>query len=484
MNWLSRTYFVVCPLILVLLMMSGESIVAAQEFEGTLRVNLGAYHPTGSMEKSETNPYPRGKARELAAQYEEMHPGVKIEFVDIDIGSSSNSRQWQITQQLAGRIPHIVNVQAHQIQEDIGKGWWVPLDAYFAQPNPYVEGNERWLDIFLEGTTKAKEAPDGNTYVVPVDLVTVLIFYNKDIFEQVGIAPPQAHGEMLENCRKLRAAGFVPYGGYVFPTVKHYYTTLMGDMLLRSVEPMLDADSDGHISAFEVTRGIKKGIYSAQLPEYKEWMEISKEFAKTCWSSDWTTTGKDQDLIYRKFAMGEMAMAENSSLFLRQLNDNPAVDFEWGSFGFPRLSREDSSYSLEGEPRAIGGATATQWAITQTAVKDGLEELAADFLMWLSAPMNAAPMIDEYGLLIPNIKGIPGPRLLQPVLDILNEKGGEENIFIYPGRLPVESDVRLGTWHEMYFTDQLPLQEALRQIDRTLQESADLLIRQRNWTID
>jgi raffinose/stachyose/melibiose transport system substrate-binding protein len=52
---------------------------------------------------------------------------------------------------------------------------------------------------------------DGKTYGVPWDLGMVGFWYNKELFQKAGIsAPPKTYAELLDDVRKLQAAGITP----------------------------------------------------------------------------------------------------------------------------------------------------------------------------------------------------------------------------------------------------------------------------------
>lgn len=50
----------------------------------------------------------------------------------------------------------------------------------------------------------------GKTYAIPLDLNTLSIGYNKDIFKKLGLKPPQTFDQLLALAKPLRAAGYQP----------------------------------------------------------------------------------------------------------------------------------------------------------------------------------------------------------------------------------------------------------------------------------
>jgi ABC-type glycerol-3-phosphate transport system substrate-binding protein len=51
---------------------------------------------------------------------------------------------------------------------------------------------------------------DGTTYAIPMDVNTLTIAYNKDVFEELGLEVPSTHDELLALAKPLRAAGLQP----------------------------------------------------------------------------------------------------------------------------------------------------------------------------------------------------------------------------------------------------------------------------------
>ncbi|WP_328468984.1 substrate-binding domain-containing protein [Actinoplanes sp. NBC_00393] len=53
---------------------------------------------------------------------------------------------------------------------------------------------------------------DGKIYAMPVESVTpIVLFYNKKVFEQVGVQPPQTYGDILDLVPKFNAQGIAPF---------------------------------------------------------------------------------------------------------------------------------------------------------------------------------------------------------------------------------------------------------------------------------
>jgi raffinose/stachyose/melibiose transport system substrate-binding protein len=122
----------------------------------------------------------------VAREFEKQFQDTKIEFTEAPIGS----REYLVTQLAAEQAPEILNVNVEDVWQDVQKGWYVPLDSYLNQPNPFVPagkpGSVQWWDQFkYQAISRSKAAPDGKVYCITFDMVETGIFYNKDIFRRL-----------------------------------------------------------------------------------------------------------------------------------------------------------------------------------------------------------------------------------------------------------------------------------------------------------
>jgi len=151
--------------------------------------------------------------RVIADEYEALHPDVTIEFLIQAVLSGGAEGEFIRTQLLGGVAPEIVSINTEAMWPDVEqrKGWWVPLDSFLIKPNPYVNGNKHWIDIFRnKALTQAKRAMDGKLYCITYDIVETGIFYNKEILRQLNLSLPETWQEFLQMQAKIRDAGYIP----------------------------------------------------------------------------------------------------------------------------------------------------------------------------------------------------------------------------------------------------------------------------------
>ena len=73
----------------------------------------------------------------------------------------------------------------------------------------YLNEDEEWKNSFADGTLDLV-AYDGKNYGVPTQKSLCVMFYNKQIFEDNGVAVPATYEEFLNVCQTLKDKGITP----------------------------------------------------------------------------------------------------------------------------------------------------------------------------------------------------------------------------------------------------------------------------------
>jgi ABC-type glycerol-3-phosphate transport system substrate-binding protein len=367
---------------------------------------LGGWTPTESMERSEDNPAPHNKILEVIDGYKADHPGVEIEWIRLPGGT--DSRQWQIAQQTAGTVPHLLPAEQWLIKEDLEKDWWVKLSDYLKQANPYVKagdpGSKAWLDQFYP-TPTSMLLLNGEYYNVCFSMNTTWFFYNVDLFAKHGLKAPTNFKEFLANCQVAKDAGLI---GYDFNTMvvsdtDSWYRQQLGQMILaRDVEPKINPKREA-VSFDAVACALWRGDYTASLPQFRQWLELWKQTVPYR-RADWNVEPKDPN---RLFLTKKAIVLEQGSWAIPQLEVDPMMDFEWATFWAPPLTVDTSTYVTDPPTQAQNVGTVTDnFAISTRAHKDNVLDLTVDFLRWVAAPDNAQKVLTEISANMPNVKNV------------------------------------------------------------------------------
>jgi multiple sugar transport system substrate-binding protein len=138
-----------------------------------------------------------------AKRFEQANPGATVEFTWWQKAEMFPAMRNAFT---AGKGFPDVFYFDHEAREFVRAGWLADL----------TNGID-WKEV--EDWAKAtwtKPGPDGKTgvWAVPLEFSTEEIYYNKDIFDKVGIKVPADYqftsDEFLDLCKKIRAAGYDP----------------------------------------------------------------------------------------------------------------------------------------------------------------------------------------------------------------------------------------------------------------------------------
>ncbi|MFH0919603.1 MAG: extracellular solute-binding protein [Fibrobacterota bacterium] len=376
--------------------------------------------------------------KKVIAAFEERFPDTRVEVVN-----SPTLREYLVTQLSSGQAPDIINVYVEDVWVDVQKGWYVPLDPWLEAPNPFIRetgdstlpGYRQWWDMFAyQAISRGKAAPDdGLNYCISYDMIETGIFYNKNIFKELGLSVPETWEAFIDCMKKIESSGRTPLlmSGWIF---SDWCTDLFFNQLYHNLLPGIDLAKDpvrepymdGYLDGPEITFLLKKGFFSRRDPRFVEMWKIMHELKKY--------TNKDLQTIdfIREFVTQRAAMLWYMPSLCYRLEADPHRGFEWGVFYLPRFTKKTSAYASE-VPMCVIGGSGTQYSVTNSAVNDvdpalpmreriskseRLKRVMA-FLQFLCVPEQYEKIVNEYPVEISNIKGVKTLPLLQPFSDIL-----------------------------------------------------------------
>ncbi|MGQ9631199.1 MAG: ABC transporter substrate-binding protein [bacterium] len=453
-----------------------------------IRNDVGAYTPRERIRADRWDP-PK-YFWTLEKEYEKLHPDIDIQFLEQIVGDHDN---WLITQLVGGKAPEVSNQLFSEVNRHAYKGWYTDFLPYLEKPNPYVEGNQHWRDIFLDIVMDTGRAPDGRMYVLPVNITGTAIFYNKDIFKKVGVSVPTTWKEFMDIQAKIKSAGYIPFA---FPMAgelmrSNWSLRTIQDMILDSKLAEIKGVKDaiikrsyvegGGVSQKELVRAIKRKTYSAKDPQWQEQLRLFKE-----WSQYWGEgfLSVDSDVMYRLFITGEASMMYESAARIKPVGVDPLRKFEYGLFDFPRITKESSPYATGIGSAAVGGATGLAYIVPKTTQERGLADDTMDWLMFVTAPQNFIPLANDLGAWAPALRAREGidPRL-EPFVKSL-DRGVFRIESFYRGLTRDYAD-RFYKILQQYVSDKISLQEACDQIQVEMEKAADTLISEHpDWKVD
>ncbi len=238
----------------------------------------------------------------LVAEFEETHPGVTVNWVDLPDGGFPDRFFASIA---ADQAPDVVNLNTSRMLQAQAEGALVNLSE---------EATEEQLSIYFENLLESSSV-GGDVYAFPWYQAPTVLMYNKAIFEQAGLdpeAPPETYERALEMAGTIREAtlleGIAPLP---FPE----------DWLVQNGVSILG--EDGTQAAFNTPEGV------AALQTYVDAVEsraVSREAANF-----------DYEKAIRDFAGGQSAMLVTGPQFIRTVeSDGPEVYANLGLAPYPQ----------------------------------------------------------------------------------------------------------------------------------------------------
>lgn len=384
----------------------------------TIRCDLAMYQP-GLIPEGIGKP--NSVALDIKKEWEQLHPGRKIDYPSMAV-TGGGEGEWLKTQLLGGIAPEIIEENCEIAWPDVDKGWYVPLDEYIQRPNPYVPGNEHWMDIFeSQALIEGKRAPNGKLYCIPVDIVETGWYYNKTLLNQLGIQEmPKTWQEMIEMFDKIRSQSDVIPMCTWGPVASDWGQDIIFDMLYRDILADMDffpaskeseARLGNHLEQREVGFLFTKGFFTTRDPRWREMYRLLRQL-REYWPKELRNTDPT-----RLFLTGRAAIYWSGSWFLRRMSSDPYVNFDWDVAYFPTITQESSPFG-PGTPACVVGGGGMQYHITNSAkINNNLDD-CVDYLMFLTAPQNIGRLTGETFIYIPFVKGIQVDERFKPFQDI------------------------------------------------------------------
>jgi hypothetical protein len=233
----------------------------------------------------------------------------------------------------------------------------------------------------------------------------------------------------------------------------------------------------------DIALAILDGIYDATKPEYKEWLRLMKEGVAN-WAQQWPDENA-AEIFERQFSQGQLGIFEDGSWRFGLLKANDQLEFEWGSFFMPMLEQGtdpgQSEYATGLPAPAIGGATALQYGVTNSAEKNGVLDTVIDFLRYICAPEQASVIISEKGQFLPNIKGVEVNEDLKEPLEAVASGVGEAGMIAYGDKIDAEAAAQIDTATNNYLLDRGELDETAQAIQDLLFAQAEAAAEANGW---
>ncbi|NED93915.1 extracellular solute-binding protein [Phytoactinopolyspora alkaliphila] len=134
--------------------------------------------------------------RAIFDQFEELHPGITVEFSPF---SSTDYDQILQSALQSGSGPDIVQMRSYARGRQIA-------DQGYLEPVGDLDGLGTFDDEYLD----AVRGSDGEVYGVPLALNAAVTLYNVDVFDEHGVDVPTTWPELLDAAEEFESAGVTP----------------------------------------------------------------------------------------------------------------------------------------------------------------------------------------------------------------------------------------------------------------------------------
>lgn len=448
----------------------GEGEGDADAWTGTITMFAQQYTPNAQV----ANDLDLTALADAAAEYEDLNPGVTIEFVDDQF---DNYLETVRTTAAAGELWDVFWGQWAALNGSLPDGIAYDLAPAFEEPNPYAEGFDTWADAMNQQVIATTRSGDGESFNINGDYVLTNWYYNRDLFEQAGVTgTPTTWEEFVELCRTLSEQGitpvaFVPYYGWM---QRHFLT----DAYAEDYDRIAELDGSPGYSTADEALAIDEGILSPEDPRFMAWWPVLKQ-ATDLWRRDYITAPSEQnELAQLDFLAGQAAMFYSGSFLLPTL-EGEDLPFEYGTFTFPEISADTYEYGTDADvANAVGGPNAAyQFAIStpqanRTMEEPGKPEAVLDWVRFIGTPDVSQRVVNEVGQFLPTFADTQPLPAFQEVADVVDDPWRS----VYVGFIAPNLDADIQRVFGSYLAGNVPLEQAAEDMQRLLDTAAQAFI--------
>jgi sn-glycerol 3-phosphate transport system substrate-binding protein len=230
----------------------------------------------------------------MAADFEKDNPSIKVK--PIYAGTYQETLVKLITAHKSGNPPALSVVLSTDMFTLIDEDAVVPLDDLAT-----ADEDKKWLQSFFPAFLQNSQT-GGKTWGAPFQRSTVVLYWNKDLFKEVGLNPDKAPAnwaEQLSFAQKLTkadGAGTATQWGIQVPSTGFPYWLFQG---FSTQAGALLMNPEGNRTFFDTPEVVEALTYWVDLsrkhkvhpPGIVEWGTTPKDFFEKKIAMMWTTTG-------------------------------------------------------------------------------------------------------------------------------------------------------------------------------------------------
>ena len=352
----------------------------------------------------------------VIARFQKDHPNVTIERTARQLDDDKTATMAALN---AGAGPDVVTANNGETEMGpmVRAGYLINLDSYSAK----YGWEKNYLSPSLwnraKYTTDGKTFGTGSLYGVPIMGELVGVYYNRDLFDKLGIAVPKTFADFEAAAEKLKAAGVVPiaYGAAeVWP-----FFQIWADILAATLSDQIGSAAAQKWFSDAVIKGDPSIKWTD--PAVLKAAQIIKRWADTGYFTKGFTGLAINDAL-QLFLAGKTGMFVQGSWFA---SDVAKASFNAGMFAFPPMKASDGMVSQ------VGGMTTPNGINKASKNKD----LAAAFLDIMLSSTDAHAIERDNFMLPPTIpadlKGVKQGIVVYDLLQLWNDMNKNDRVGQY-----------------------------------------------------
>lgn len=342
--------------------------------------------------------------QKVVDQYETIHPDVSIELISRPV---ENYENWIKSCIVADDLPDIESSHANLLATQFNAGLVVDITDLLNEKSAYEPG-QLWKDTFIPKKLEQANIDYLNSLCnIPLFGTEVAFYYNKTIYQELGLTPPATWHEFMQNCEVIQKAGKTPI---VFPGQKEAASSWLeweigqGMSAKRFLfDPNINVNQDMTISIYEKNRAVALGYWDVSKDKtfqkiLSNYISCVEEFFDYCG----TTPDLEESIAKTMFVNGEAIHINTGVWDAKSFLHNPLVNFEVGTFPMPEFTKEDTDYP---GGRMYTG-TVQCLAVTKSVYQqEGKLEAAVDFLQYLTSKEIYQRFVNEI-IALPTVKEV------------------------------------------------------------------------------
>lgn len=314
----------------------------------------------------------------IVDEYEELHQDIKIRLISEPVESYQD---WIKSCIIADDLPDIQSNHNSILTSQYNAGLIVNIADELNSESVYAKGKQ-WKNTFKDFYVESGE----ENAIIPFFAVELGIYYNKAIYDKLGLEIPKNWHEFLDNCEAIENAGILPVA---FMAQKADACLWLKSGIaggLHAKKHLSDKDininGDKTISSYETYRALLTGKLNfandtEYQTEYREYVSHMEKFLKYCGGYP----GFEESVAKAMFLSGEAAHIHTGSWDAQGMmlcNDN----FKTGVFAFPVIDENENADSK----KRIMQLSSQGLSVTNSVYKEeGKLEKVIDFLQYFTS---------------------------------------------------------------------------------------------------